>query len=182
MRLNENGTSAASPIRSAPSEPPTLMRLAVFPACFPLSRPACFPLHHCYMFARRAKIAELLNTKTLPKNGAPYQHFKKAIGEKGQSVVRCSLVKHTSCRVGKCAVKKHVKCLSVCPLKKTGNEKNKNSLKNKNIYVGANTPDCGNDKINPAGWKQARELYQGHYMDEQGKRQSYGALACSQWR
>ena len=88
------------------------------------------------------------------------------------SVVRCSLVKHTACREGECtvingkrhcpnncAVQKEVRCLSVCPAVEVGV---------KNVWVGTNTPDCDDKK-----------LCEGEYTDENGHKQSYGALACS---
>ena len=151
-------------------------------------------------------------------------------------MVRCSIVKHTSCRDGKCAVKKHVKCLSVCPNKPKWLRRYDHDDWTGKPWIGSHTPDCGNWKENMSSrvrrkfkdcarsrwckrkdrrrggsracrkwgreWRtnchtaeramrkakakatakanHARELCMGHYTDEHGQRQSYGALACNQ--
>ena len=119
----------------------------------------------------------MFDFKMLPKDSKPYKHFKKAWGSRTRrgawrrSVARCGLVKHTSCREGKCSVKKQVQCLSVCPVRVRKHKLGRRKGKLKNPWVGTNSPDCG---------RRGRRVCTGYYTDAKGKRQSYGALACSQ--
>lgn len=77
--------------------------------------------------------------------------------KKGYAVVRCKVTKHSACRQGNCAVKKSVKCHSVCPGRLWSDGKKQR--------------DCG---------EEGKKFCQGHYTDADGKKQSFGALACRQ--
>ena len=96
-----------------------------------------------------------------------YEHFKKAMGKLDHSVVRCLVRKHTACRQGNCAVKKSVQCHSVCPRKRGKDFDDK-----LNVYVPGLTKDCHGEG--------GEKFCEGHYTDEHGEKQSFGAIACGQ--
>ena len=99
----------------------------------------------------------------LPKNSPAHKHFKEAQGKWGYGVVRCLVTKHTACRQGNCAVKKHVQCHSVC--KRVGENYNGKI----DEYVPGLTKDCG---------EVGKELCKGNYTDANGTTHHYGAIAC----
>ena len=99
----------------------------------------------------------------LPKDSPAHKHFKEAQGRQNIAVVRCLVAKHSACREGQCAVKKSVKCHSVC--KRDALDYNPNTATSNPSL----TKDCG---------AVGKKLCEGHYTDADGKKQSFGAMAC----
>ena len=110
------------------------------------------------------------------------KHFESASNSsayKGTTVVRCTLAKYTACRNSSCSVKKQVRCHSVCPNKpdwknnpECGEEGKKGKKKGPGKWYRPRcTPDCG---------EEGKKFCEGTYTDKAGKKQSYGALACTQ--
>jgi len=103
------------------------------------------------------------NPEMLPKDSPVHKHFKEAQGAHNKAVVRCLVAKHSACREGQCAVKKSVQCHSVCKRKKYDYNK-ETGIRNP-----SHTKDCG---------AVGKKLCEGHYTDADGKKQSFGAVAC----
>ena len=110
-------------------------------------------------------ITEVFMAAQLNKRTEAYKHFRDALGgHKNYAIVRCKVAKHIACRQQNCAVKKSVKCHSVCKKSK----KDPRSLA-KQSY----TPDCG---------EKGRELCRGPFFENGtlDEANSYGSLACRQ--
>jgi len=109
------------------------------------------PSDHKQICTKHVLATELFHAKSLKRGSAEYRHFESAQGVDGWAVARCQVAKYTSCRDGTCAVKKTIKCHSVC----------KTVLrKGKAWYIAQNNPDCG---------EKGKRLCK-----------TYGAMACSQ--
>merc|ERR1719247_4004921 len=119
--------------------------------------------------------AEVFWPRMLPKGSKERRHFSvldKRWGKFGAAVARCKIVKYTACRRGHCAVKKHVRCHSVCPLRPGKFTSGKWKGYGKDWNRGSNTPDCG---------KHGRSLCKGGYKNNATKTWvSFGAIACRQ--